>query len=170
MNDTPTDEKMWGYIGGMLDGEGSVTHPKHRPSGAIVIANTDLGLLKPIQVFLQSKNIKSTIIFQCPNPKKWGTMKIYLLQIYGWQSLYAIFKNCPILSNKKYTRLQKVIYRGIERFRQKQTRINKIIRTKKQHPYLPDQAICNLCNEHQGNMMYRWGVKKTFQSIEESTR
>jgi len=38
----------WGYLGGIIDGEGYVASPYIRPSGSLIIVNTDKKLLEQI--------------------------------------------------------------------------------------------------------------------------
>lgn len=159
----------WGYLGGIIDGEGAVTSPRLRPSGAIIITNTDRELLQTIKIFLNKNQIKASI-YQRKTKQKSYHKYGYILRIHGWKNIKIIFKNCPILSEEKRLRLKSIIQYGENKEALKQKRINNFIELKRKHPEYSLRKIAKVLNENLSHILYRWKVKEILQNIENCTQ
>jgi len=152
-------EKFWGYIGGIIDGEGTVTSPYIRPSGSITIVNADKKLLEKILEFLIKNGVRS-YVNKRKSKEKLYYKETFQLKINGWRNLKIIFNNCPILIEEKRNRLEFIIRRGETKEKLKQDRINDFIKIKIDHPEYSLRKIARILNENLSNILYRWGVKE----------
>jgi len=155
-------DKFWGYIGGIIDGEGSVTSPLIRPSGAIIITNTNQKMLKTIRDFLTKHKINTHLV-QEKKKQKSHHSTCYRLQIYGWRNLRPVLENCPLLIKEKYNRLEFIVRRGELKEKLKQDRIKKFMALKKEYPEYSLRKISKILDENLSNMLYRWGVKELLE-------
>lgn len=154
----PEKEKMWGYIGGIIDGEGHVYNPKYRPSGGLHIANTDLNILNKINNFLNHEGVNTSLTKNKKYSKK--HKQCYKLQISGYKNLEKILKNCILSVDEKVERLEVIVNTGYRKEKEKRERINRFMKMKIGNPNLSYQKIGKILHENPSNILYRWGGKK----------
>lgn len=158
--------KFWGYIGGIIDGEGSISKLQFKPSGSMVISNTDKELLNRIKVFLSKNGVKSNI-YKRKTKQKLHHSDAFDLQINSWRNLKIILNNCPIFIKEKRKRLELIIQRGETKEKKKNKRINNFIKLKVNHPEYSLRKVGRILNENLGLMLYRWGAGEVIKEKNE---